>query len=134
MASGNTESRPLSPHLSVWRWHPTMLSSILHRASGIVNYLGAVALTVWLVLLASGAEGSVEILTTGSLLWLTRIGLILLTWSVSYHFFNGIRHLCWDKGWGFDPKGSNRRSVLIIFSAFIPTAVIWGLVLTGGAS
>ncbi|PIW31685.1 MAG: succinate dehydrogenase, cytochrome b556 subunit [Rhodobacterales bacterium CG15_BIG_FIL_POST_REV_8_21_14_020_59_13] len=134
MASGNTESRPLSPHLSMWRWHPTMLSSILHRVSGIVNYLGAVALTVWLVLLASGAEGGVEILTTGSLAWLTRIGLILLTWSASYHFLNGIRHLCWDMGWGFDPKGSNRRSVLIIFAAFIPTGVIWGLALTGGAS
>lgn len=134
MASGNTDTRPLSPHLQVWRWHPTMLSSILHRVSGIGNYLGAIALTVWLVLLATGAESSVEILTTGSLAWLTRIGLILLTWSVSFHFLNGIRHLAWDAGKGFDPKGSNRRSVLIIVFSFVLPALLWGVALTGGAS
>ena len=134
MASGNTDTRPLSPHLQVWRWHPTMLSSILHRVSGIGNYLGAIALTIWLVLLATAAEGAVEILTTGSLAWLTRIGLILLTWSASYHFLNGLRHLIWDAGKGFDPKGSNQRSVIIIALSFVLPAVIWFFALTGGAS
>jgi len=134
MASGNTDTRPLSPHLQVWRWHPTMLSSILHRVSGIGNYLGALALTAWLVMLATGTEGSVAFLFDGPMLWLTRIGLILLTWSVSFHFLNGIRHLFWDAGVGFDPKASNMRSVLIIAFSFILPAILWGIALTGGAS
>ncbi|WP_421784910.1 succinate dehydrogenase, cytochrome b556 subunit [Hyphobacterium sp.] len=134
MASGTTDTRPLSPHLSVWRWHATMLSSILHRVSGIINYIGAVVLTVWLVLLATGSEGAVEILTTGSLAWLTTIGLIVLTWSVTYHFFNGLRHLAWDAGKGFDPAGSNLRSTIIIGASVVPPAVIWFFALTGGAS
>ena len=134
MASGNTDTRPLSPHLQVWRWHPTMLSSILHRVSGIGNYLGALALTIWLVMLATGTEGSVAFLFDGPMLWVTRFGLILLTWSVSFHFLNGIRHLFWDAGMGFDPKASNMRSVLIIVFSFVLPAILWGLALTGGAS
>ncbi|MEE2527313.1 succinate dehydrogenase, cytochrome b556 subunit [Hyphobacterium sp. HN65] len=134
MASGTSDTRPLSPHLSVWRWHATMLSSILHRFSGIVNYIGAIALTVWLVLLASGAEDAVAIFTSGSLSWLTAIGLIVLTWSASYHLLNGIRHLAWDIGKGFDPAGSNMRSILIIALSFVPPALIWFFALSGGAS
>ncbi|WP_420430608.1 succinate dehydrogenase, cytochrome b556 subunit [Hyphobacterium sp.] len=134
MASGTTDTRPLSPHLQVWRWHATMLSSILHRTSGIINYIGAVALTVWLVLLATDSEGAVAILTTGALSWLTTIGLIVLTWSVTYHLFNGLRHLAWDAGRGFDPQGSNLRSTLIIGGSFVPPAIIWFFALTGGAS
>lgn len=134
MASGTSDTRPLSPHLQVWRWHATMLSSILHRASGIINYIGAIALTAWLVLLATGTEGCVAILTTGSLSWLTTIGLVVLTWSASYHLLNGLRHLAWDIGKGFDPAGSNMRSVLIIALSFLPPALIWFFALTGGAS
>jgi len=134
MASGNTDTRPLSPHLQVWRWHPTMLSSILHRVSGIGNYLGAIALTVWLVMLATGTENSVAFLFEGPMEWVTRIGLILLTWSVSFHFLNGIRHLVWDAGKGFDPKGSNQRSVLIIIGSILLPALLWFLLLSGGAS
>lgn len=134
MASGNSKARPLSPHLQVWRWHATMLSSILHRASGIINYIGAIALTVWLVLLASGKESKIEIFTTGALSGLTTLGLIVLTWSVSYHWLNGLRHLAWDAGKGFDPKGSSTRSILIIAGSFLPPAIIWFFALTGGAS
>jgi succinate dehydrogenase / fumarate reductase cytochrome b subunit len=134
MASGNTDTRPLSPHLQVWRWHPTMLSSILHRVSGIGNYLGAVALTGWLVMLATGTEGSVAFLFDGPMEWVTRIGLILLTWSVSFHFLNGLRHLVWDAGRGFDPKGSNQRSILIIIGSIILPIILWFFLLTGGAS
>jgi succinate dehydrogenase / fumarate reductase cytochrome b subunit len=134
MASGTTDTRPLSPHLQVWRWHATMLSSILHRASGIINYIGTVALTVWLVLLATGSEGAVDIFTVGALSWLTTIGLVVLTWSVTYHLFNGLRHLVWDAGKGFDPAGSNLRSILIIGASIVPPAILWFFALTGGAS
>ncbi|WP_412546826.1 succinate dehydrogenase, cytochrome b556 subunit [Maricaulis sp. MIT060901] len=115
----------MSPHLQVWRWHATMASSILHRATGIANYVGAVAIAIWFILLALGAEGAVAFLFEGWMAWVTRFGLIALTYSVSYHWLNGLRHLLWDIGKGFDPKGSNRRSVMILLGAVIPTALLW---------
>ena len=125
MSSDWSDPRPMSPHLQVWRWHATMASSILHRATGIANYVGAVAIAIWFILLALGAEGAVAFLFEGWMAWATRFGLIALTYSVSYHWLNGLRHLFWDIGKGFDPKGSNRRSVMILLGAVIPTALLW---------
>jgi len=125
MSSDWSDPRPLSPHLQVWRWHATMASSILHRATGIANYVGAVAIAIWIILLALGAESSVAFLFEGWMAWVTRFGLIALTYAVSYHWLNGLRHLFWDIGKGFDPKGSNRRSVMILLGAVIPTALLW---------
>ena len=125
MASDWSDPRPLSPHLQVWRWHATMASSILHRVTGMALTFGAAALAIWLVLLAFGAENSVAFLFEGWMAWVTRFGLIALTWAVSYHWLNGLRHLMWDAGKGFDPKGSNLRSILIMIGAVIPTAALW---------
>ena len=125
MSSDWSDPRPMSPHLQVWRWHATMASSILHRATGIANYVGAVAIAIWFILLALGAEGAVSFLFEGWMAWVTRFGLIALTYSVAYHWLNGLRHLFWDIGKGFDPKGSNRRSVMILLGAVIPTALLW---------
>ncbi|MFS2316603.1 succinate dehydrogenase, cytochrome b556 subunit [Maricaulis sp. D1M11] len=125
MASDWSDPRPLSPHLQVWRWHATMASSILHRVTGMALTFGAAALAIWLVLLAFGAEDAVAFLFEGWMAWVTRFGLIALTWAVSYHWLNGLRHLMWDAGKGFDPKGSNLRSILIMIGAVIPTAALW---------
>lgn len=129
----NTPHRPLSPHLTAWRWHATMASSIFHRATGVANYIGAVLIAVWLVLTASGPEAYEiwETMTTGALGVLVTIALIGFTFSVSYHLLNGIRHLAWDAGLGFDPKGSNVRSILIFAAAIVITAGIW---IIGGLS
>ena len=104
-----------------------MASSILHRATGIANYAGACALAVWIILIALGGDAYALIapLFEGPLGWLCRAALIGLTYSVSYHWLNGLRHLMWDAGKGFDPEGSNRRSILIIAGAVIPTAALW---------
>ncbi|KPP81621.1 MAG: succinate dehydrogenase cytochrome b556 subunit SdhC [Oceanicaulis sp. HLUCCA04] len=119
--------QPLSPHLQNWRWHATMASSILHRATGVANYIGAVLVSVWLVLLAAGpdAYGVWEDLNAGPLGILITLAFIGFTFSVSFHLLNGIRHLVWDAGIGFDAKGSNLRSILIIGGAVIITAGIW---------
>lgn len=134
MASETTDPRPLSPHLQVWRWHATMLTSILHRFTGIAMYVGAAALTVWLVMLATGTNGSVAFLFDGAMAWVTRAGLILLTACVAFHWLHGLRYLFWDAGKGFDPKASSRRSVIIIIAALIVTAGLWFLFLAGGIS
>jgi len=132
MAKPSTANRPLSPHVSIWRWHATMASSIAHRMSGVVNYIGAVLVTVWLAALAAGpdAYSTVEALMAGPVGILVTLALIGFTLSLVYHMLNGIRHLAWDMGYGFDPKGSNLRSILIFAGAAVITAAIW--VLAGG--
>lgn len=127
MAKPSTTNRPLSPHVSIWRWHATMASSIAHRISGVANYTGAVLVTIWLAALAAGPEayGAVEALMAGPLGILVTLALIGFTLSLTYHMLNGLRHLVWDLGHGFDPKGSNLRSILIFAGAAVITAAIW---------
>lgn len=120
-------NQPLSPHIQVWRWHATMASSILHRATGVANYIGAVLVSVWLVMLAAGPDTYAvwEDLNAGPLGILITAIFVGFTFSVSFHLLNGMRHLVWDAGVGFDAKGSNLRSLLIIAAAVIITAGIW---------
>lgn len=132
MANQSVDPRPLSPHLQVWRWHATMASSIFHRASGSINYIGAILITAWLVLLAAGPEAYAvfEGLMTGPVGILVKLALFGFTLSLVYHLFNGVRHLVWDMGKGFDPEGSNQRSIIIIIAAIVVTVGIW--ILAGG--
>ena len=126
MASDLSDPRPLSPHLQVWRWHATMASSILHRVSGIGLYIGALLAAIWIILVATGNFEPVHAaLFTGFMAWPAKIGLILLTYCAVYHWLNGLRHLVWDFGKGFDPQGSNLRSVAIIVLAASATIVLW---------
>jgi len=124
--------RPLSPHLQIWRWHPTMASSILHRASGVINYVGAILITIWLVLLAAGPQAYAvyDSLLLGPPGVLVRLVLFSFTLSLTYHLLNGVRHLIWDLGKGFDPGGSNTRSMAIFATAIIIPVAIW--ILAGG--
>lgn len=96
-----TASRPIAPHLRIYRWQITMTMSILHRLTGIWLALGTLALVYWLVALAAGpdAYGAAQALFGSGL------GQFLMwTWTfcLFYHLCNGIRHLCWDAGWGFE--------------------------------
>ncbi|WP_107712146.1 succinate dehydrogenase, cytochrome b556 subunit [Oceanicaulis sp.] len=129
MAKQSVDPRPISPHLQVWRWHATMASSIFHRASGSINYVGAILVTVWLVLLAAGPDAYAvfENLMTGPVGLLVKLALFGFTLSLVYHLFNGVRHLVWDMGKGFDPKGSNQRSMIIIVASIVVTVGIWFL-------
>lgn len=131
MANSSGPSRPLSPHLQVWKFHPTMLSSILHRASGVVNYVGAVLVAIWLIALASGESVYTALMNAlnGPIKILVILALVGFTLSLIYHMLNGIRHLVWDAGKGFDPAASNQRSVFIMIGSVILTVIIWVLAL-----
>src|ERR1700735_4704401 len=95
--------RPLSPHLQVWRWHLTLACSILHRATGVLLYLGAIVGGAGAFSLASGPDAYVEFLTImGSPIG--KLFLFGLTFSAFYHLANGVRHLAWDMGEGFEPR------------------------------
>ncbi|HVH76591.1 MAG TPA: succinate dehydrogenase, cytochrome b556 subunit [Stellaceae bacterium] len=116
--------RPLSPHLQVYRWQLTSVLSILHRATGVALAAGAVLLVWWLVAAAAGpgAYGAVEAFLRS---W---IGLLLLfgwTLSLFYHLCNGIRHLAWDSGWGFDLQTTYRTGWTVVAAAATLTVLAW---------
>jgi succinate dehydrogenase / fumarate reductase cytochrome b subunit len=93
--------RPLSPHLQVYRWQITMAMSIAHRATGIVLSGGAVALVFWLLALASGPD-AFELAQRIAGSWFGYLCLFAWSFSLFYHLANGIRHLAWDIGCGFE--------------------------------
>ena len=118
------QSRPLSPHLQVYRWQITMTMSILHRASGVVLTVGAFGLAWWLLALAAGGEQYAH----ASALVASPVGLVLLfgfSLSLVYHLLNGLRHLMWDMGWGFEIPEFYRSGWTVVVLTIVFTAAIW---------
>lgn len=116
--------RPLSPHLQVYRWQVQMVSSILHRATGIVLSLGSLLVAWGLVALASGADA------WGDFTGFARspIGLIVLfgwTWALAYHLLSGIRHLLQDMGVGVALPVFVKSAWMAIVGSLLLTAVVW---------
>ena len=116
--------RPLSPHLSIYRWPITMTLSILHRATGVAMSVGLVLLALWLTSAAAGADRYAEFLALMS----TPVGqLLLIGWSFAffYHLANGVRHLVWDTGRGFEKHQANASAWFVIILAVVVTAAFW---------
>ncbi|MBM3548438.1 MAG: succinate dehydrogenase, cytochrome b556 subunit [Alphaproteobacteria bacterium] len=116
--------RPLSPHLQVYRWQITMAMSIAHRATGIALSGGAVALVFWLLALANGPDAfEVAQAIAGS--WLGYLCLFGWTFCLFYHLANGIRHLVWDMGYGFEIKQFYASGWLTVVVALGLTVLAW---------
>lgn len=125
--------RPLSPHLQVYRWRLNMLTSILHRAAGVFLSIGSIVLAGWLISVSLGAESYAEV----TALLVHPIGrLLLLAWTAAFflHLGNGLRHLCWDIGIGFEKRQYFYSGVMVFVFAIGMTAVVWYALLqkTGG--
>ena len=123
-------TRPLSPHMTIYRWPVTMMTSITHRFTGVGLALGAVVLAWWLVSISNGPEGWQSFHAVSD----TPVGLLILfglTWSLIYHFLNGIRHLAWDLGYGFDKRVAERTSVIIFALSIIAALAIFAAAWTG---
>jgi succinate dehydrogenase / fumarate reductase cytochrome b subunit len=122
------KDRPMSPHLQVWRWHVTMATSILHRASGMALYVGGLVVAGWVIALASGPDGfSAYRAFLGS-----PIGVLVmfgLTVAFLYHLANGVRHLVWDSGKGFEPKTADMTGWAAIAFGVVAAVLIWIIVL-----
>ncbi|MCA1714946.1 MAG: succinate dehydrogenase, cytochrome b556 subunit [Gammaproteobacteria bacterium] len=124
--------RPLSPHLQVYRWQITMVMSILHRATGVGLGLGAFALTWWLLAVAVGGESyrtAAECLASP----LGLIALVGFSLALVYHLLNGLRHMLWDIGWGFEIPDVYRSGYAVAILTVVLTAVIWFVALGGAA-
>jgi succinate dehydrogenase / fumarate reductase cytochrome b subunit len=108
-------SRPLSPHVFIYRFAYTMALSILHRATGMLLSFGLLLLVGWLIALAAGPDPYANFAAFARS-WPVKLGLALLLVSFLYHCANGIRHLCWDIGWGL-VRGQARLSARIVVIA-----------------
>jgi len=121
--------RPLSPHLSIWRWGPGMLVSILHRITGSgLAVVGLAVLTWWLWALADGPDAYQD-LAGHAQSWYGLVVLVGLTWAFWQHLLSGIRHLVMDIGAGFELRINKLFAVMTIAGALFLTALTWFLIM-----
>ena len=115
--------RPLSPHLQIYKWQLTSVMSILHRATGIALAVGALYLALWVMCAMSPAVYSHFQSFNTSLLGRFVLGGWLF--SAFYHLCNGIRHLFWDAGYGFELKDAYRSGWIVVGVSLVATAASW---------
>jgi succinate dehydrogenase / fumarate reductase, cytochrome b subunit len=121
---GQPGSRPLSPHLQVYKPQITSILSIVHRMTGVALAAGTLVLVWWLVAAASGGEtfANAQALI-GS--WFGRLLLFGWSFALFYHLCNGIRHLFWDMGHGFELGTVTTSGWLVVISSVVLTLVAW---------
>ncbi|MEO5623603.1 MAG: succinate dehydrogenase, cytochrome b556 subunit [Dokdonella sp.] len=125
-------ARPLSPFITVYRWQIQMVTSILHRITGVALALGTLVL-VWAVLaLASGPAAYAQVMGFCAS-WIGVIMVLGWTWALSFHLLNGIRHLLQDIGLGFEIPQFVRNGWLATIGSFVLTVLVWTWVLMQGA-
>ena len=118
-------TRPLSPHLSIWKWGPHMAVSILHRVSGDgMALVGLAVLVWWLGALASGPEAYAAF-TGHAGSWYGIVVLIGLTWAFFNHASSGIRHFVLDTGAGYELETNRTFSWVSMASGVVLTAIVW---------
>jgi succinate dehydrogenase / fumarate reductase cytochrome b subunit len=119
-----TDNRPLSPHLQIYKPQLTSVLSILHRLTGVALAVGTLLLVWWLIAAATGpgaydsAQGFI-----GSILG--RLLLFGWTFALFYHLANGIRHLLWDAGWGFELRTAYTTGWLVVVASVVLTLASW---------
>jgi len=118
--------RPLSPHLQIYRPQLTSVLSITHRITGMGLVIGTLVLVYWLLAAASGPEAyaSAQALL-GS--WFGRIVMLGFSYALFFHLCNGIRHLFWDAGLGFELKTAYGSGNAVIAVSIALTVIAWAL-------
>ncbi len=120
----SNDSRPLSPHIGIYRMQASMVMSIVHRITGGALYFGTLLLAWWLIAIAQGPDA----LATVNMVMGHPIGKLILigfTWALVHHMLGGLRHFIWDVGRGFNLGTVNMMSWLTIIGSLIITAVLW---------
>ena len=122
-----TRKRPLSPHLQIYKPQLTSILSILHRATGVTLSMGSIILVLWIIALTLGEETYAMF----SLIvnhWFSKFVLLGFTFGLFYHLSNGIRHLFWDAGYGYDLKVAYISGSVVVVASLFFTAVTWLLI------
>lgn len=117
-------ARPLSPHLTVYRFRPTMAMSILHRITGCALYFGTILVVWWLLAAASGPDAfATASAVFGSILG--RLVLFAYSWTLLHHMAGGIRHLVWDTGAALGREESTKMAVGTLVASLSATVLLW---------
>jgi succinate dehydrogenase / fumarate reductase cytochrome b subunit len=122
-------TRPMSPHLMIFRPYINMMMSILHRITGSANYFGTLLIAGWLTATASGPDGFIA----ANRLAASPLGLLVLfaySWSLIHHGLGGIRHFIWDTGRGFDLTSIRLLSWGTLAGSLALTCLVWFIGLT----
>lgn len=128
MATARPRSRPLSPHLGIWRWRVHMLVSILHRVTGHGNALVGVLLFVWWLVAAASGEAAYATfydLATSPFGYLVGIGMTL---NFFQHMGSGLRHLVMDTGAAYEIQTSKRTALATFVFSITMTVLVWGAI------
>lgn len=123
-AANRPVHRPLSPHLQIYRLQLTSALSILHRGTGIALSVGALYLATWVIYAAASPAAYAKFQSFN----MSIVGRIVLggwLFCAFYHLANGIRHLFWDAGYGFEIKDAYRSGWIVVAVSLIATAVSW---------
>ncbi|HEX7944766.1 MAG TPA: succinate dehydrogenase, cytochrome b556 subunit [Phenylobacterium sp.] len=116
----------MSPHLQVWRWHVTMLTSILHRVTGVGLYLAGLIAAVWAIALAGGADSySLFLVVMAS--WFGKLIFAGMSLSLFFHLGNGVRHIIWDFGHGLSKEDASASSFAVLGFAIAATGAVWAI-------
>ena len=122
----STPNRPLSPHLQIYRPQMTSILSITHRMSGVALTAGAALIAFWLLAVALGPETyatAVAICTS----WLGSLVMIGFAAALFFHLCNGIRHLFWDAGYGFELETAYKSGWATVVSSLVLTGAAWAV-------
>ncbi|HEY6578667.1 MAG TPA: succinate dehydrogenase, cytochrome b556 subunit [Rhizomicrobium sp.] len=126
----NARARPISPYLQIYRWPVTMATSIAHRATGVALAGGTLLVAWWLCAAAAGPY-AYHVFSAVARNPAGQAVLFLFVWSLSFHLLNGIRHLAWDAGWGFDVRVANRTAVLVIALSLLSAIAVFAFAYAG---
>lgn len=118
------QSRPLSPHLRIYRPAMTMMMSIMHRITGAALYVGTLLLAWWLIAAAMG-PGAYSPFQSFIGAWFGKLILLGYTWALIHHVLGGLRHFIWDAGWGFDLPMANFMACATPVGSILLTILVW---------
>jgi succinate dehydrogenase / fumarate reductase cytochrome b subunit len=122
-------ARPLSPHLTIWRWGPHMAVSILHRVTGSALTLVGLAVLVWWLMGLAGGNDAYAQFEKAATHWVGLLILIALTWAFFQHLLSGIRHLFMDAGQAFELKINKTSAIATLIGSVLLTAALWAYIL-----
>lgn len=121
-------ARPISPHLQIYSPLINMMSSIIHRITGVALYFGTILLACWLVAAASGPQAFATVSWLFNS-WFGKLILIGYTWALFQHMLGGIRHFIWDTGRGFDLATVDRLCLMTAIGSVALTVLVWAAIL-----
>ena len=127
--TGAPRARPLSPHLSIWRWSPAMAVSILHRVTGNGMAIAGLGTLLWWLGSLAGGEDSYKAFTDVASAWYGRLVLIGISWAFFNHMSSGLRHFVLDSGAGYELRTNGLASMFTPIVGILLTAAFWAALL-----